>query len=105
MLGLVGGGVFVPRTSIAAHGQVPHVCGRVLSTSVGHKVYGEEEESYLDTGDGGNVLACTGDYNKLDGGADCDDITCNGKKCYVDVRFGARDATVNFIIIIFISAS
>ena len=60
---------------------------RVLSTSVGHKVYGEEEKYYQDTGDGGNVLSCTGDYNKLDGGADCDDITCNGKKCYVDVRF------------------
>ena len=60
---------------------------QVPSTSLGHKVYGEEGEYFQDTGDGGNVLSCTGDGNYVEGGADCDDITCNGKKCYVDVLF------------------
>ena len=39
MLGLVGGGVFVPRTSIAAHGQVPHVRGHASSADRSPSVF------------------------------------------------------------------
>ena len=70
---------------------------RVLSTSVGHQIFGEEYYSWDDKGDGGNFLSCSGDNNKMDGGADCDEITCKGKSCAVSVRFAARGATVNFI--------
>ena len=59
---------------------------QVPSTSLGHKVYGENY--YADIPDGGNVLSCSGDGNLMRGGRDGDDIKCVGNGCDVDGRAG-----------------
>ena len=43
---------------------------------IGHQVYGEEMLYYQDTGDGGNVMSCSGDANEMRGGASGDDMLC-----------------------------
>ena len=65
-----------------------------LSTSVGHKVYGEEEYSWYDTGDGGNFMSCVGDGNFMHGGADGDSLYCEGNDCEVWGRDGNDDISV-----------
>ena len=67
---------------------------QVPSTSLGHKVYGEEGYYWYDTGDGGNFMSCSGDGNFMRGGADGDAINCEGNGCDIDGREGNDIITV-----------